>query len=1129
MKKNEVAHRRHKRCVLKKVLNIMKLTAFLFFLAIMQVVANSSYSQSARLTLNFSNLSLEEVFSQIEQNSEYSIFYSNELLKGKGLKSGNFENAAVSEVLDRVLANEHLSYSVKGKIILIVSDAESSVQQSTTQQAKEVKGKVVDSTGSPLPGVTVIVKGTSNGTITDMNGGFAISNVSASNVLVFTFVGMKTVEMPVGSQTTFNVTMTDETIGLEEVVAVGYGIVKKKDLTGSVSSVKADEIAKVASSNAMQAMQAQIPGLDIQQSNGQAGAGLSINLRGTRSLSASNSPLILVDGIEYGSTLDINPSDIESMDVLKDASSTAIYGTKGANGVILITTKHGKSGKTKVSLNTYFSANSPTNVPKVMYGRKEVQRLIDKANYQADAASGNWGSSNLTAEDILTESLEDFTELEIYKDGSYTNWLDIILQNGLTQNYELAVSGGNEKTTFNLSLGTMYEEGLMKNDAMDRYNAKMVVDHKLSDIFKTGMNLLFTYKNHDSRNSSVFGQAMKMTTITHPYTKDGEIIETPNPRYAAHVNPLMDEIPGNYQHNIESTRVFGNGYLEMTPVKGMVLKSTFAIDRSNSRDGLYQDYKSVGRYQSPGTTSISSEWEINTKYTWENTMTYNTNFGQSLHDLTLLLGHSMNQSVYEQTATSGDAGREHYYKSSFYDLSKILTETTTSAYVKQSMLSYFTRVNYRFKDKYLVTASVRADGSSTLAKGHKWGYFPSTAIGWRMNQESFLQDQNWLENLKLRASWGISGNAAIDPYATLATLSESPVYYYLGGNDIAGNIPNSLGNQDLKWETTAALNFGLDFGIWDNRISGSVDYFKSHTTDLLLYRTVPASSVFPTVISNIGETKGNGIEIALNTSIVKNRNFTYDINWSYSTFKDEVYKLYDNVTRDISGTSALIVGEPAKVFYDFEAVGNWDVGEFEAYKTEWEARNPGKTLGYISAYGEPGTIKLVDRNDDGVLNDDDKKIYNRSPKHIFGMNNSVSYKNLALSVLVYARLGGYVSYGLNSQLNYESANWGDLDYWTLNNRDAKFPSPGAKSSTFGNYGSALLYEKANYIKVKDITLSYNLPVSLIRKAGIGSVKLYGSLKNFITFSNIENYDPERGGAITFPLAKQVVLGANIEF
>ncbi|WP_068706498.1 SusC/RagA family TonB-linked outer membrane protein [Paludibacter jiangxiensis] len=995
-------------------------------------------------------------------------------------------------------------------------------------QAKSVSGTVKDGKGDAVIGASVVIKGSSTGTITDVDGNFNLSIPASAKALVVSYIGMETLEVPITGKP-MTITLKESSIALNEVVAIGYGVVKKRDLTGSVASVKADEIAKTSTSNAMQAMQARVPGLDVMQSSGQAGAGVRIQLRGNRSITASNSPLILVDGVEYGSTLDISPSDIESMEVLKDASSTAIYGTRGANGVIIITTKRGKSGATKVSVNSYLSFNSPTNVPKVMYGDKEVQRLVDKANYQADALSGKWGTSNLTPQNVLTESLADFTEYGIYQDKSYTNWLDIIMQNGLTKNVETSVSGGNEKTNFSLSLGGMFDEGLQKNDKQNRYNVKMSIDHKISKYFKTGASILYTYKDNDAASSSVYSQSLKMTSITHPYTADGTLIAAPNPRYAAHCNPLLDQIDGAYANNTESTRFFGSSYLEVTPIKNMVFKSNFAVDRSTSRNGQYIDFESVERYQSPHTSYISLGSNKSTGFTWDNTLNYNTNFGGSKHDLTTLIGQSLNQNVSESLNTYGSCGAEHYYTNLFYDVTKITTPTVKSTYVKQSMLSFFGRLNYKFNDKYLLTASLRADGSSTLADGHKWGYFPSTALAWRMNDESFLKDVKWLSNLKLRTSWGISGNAAVDPYSTLAALGYNPVYYYMGTSSIAGYLPSSLGNKDLKWETTQAYNFGVDFGFLNNRISGSIEYYTSHTSDLLYQKIAPASSVYPSVIANIGETKGHGIEVALNTLVVKNKNFSWDINWSYSSSTDKITKLTDGVTKNINGTIGQIVGQPVKIYYDYKSNGCWNVGEYANFLTDWQSRHQGQTIGYPSGYGTPGTLKLIDSNDDGKFDDNDKYIYNQSPKHIIGMNNNFTYKDFSLSVLVYARLGGYISYGMNSQLNYESANWGDIDYWTPTNVTAKFPSPGAPSAMFASYGSSLMYEKADYVKIKEINLSYSLPKKLLSNVGIERLKIYASLKNFITFSKIDNYDPERGGSIAFPLAKQVVVGLNLDF
>ena len=1109
-----------------KLFLTMKLTLLALLLPVFQSFAISGYAQNTRLTLKMENASVKQVLNSIEEQTDFFFLYNSKLVDVEQKVSINAPDKNIRSILDQLFTGTNIQYEILDRQILLSNK----VTVTDQPQRITVSGQVTGDNGIPLPGVTIVIKGTVQGTITDNNGKYTLSSVSTDAVLTFSFVGMKTRDINVDGKAVINVTMEEEAIGLEEVVAIGYGVVKKRDLTGSVSSVRADEIAKTTTSNAMQAMQARVPGLDIQQKDGQAGSGLNLTLRGQRSLSAGNGPLILVDGVEYGSTLDINPSDIESMDILKDASSTAIYGTKGANGVIIITTKRGKPGKMTVNFNMYLSSNKPTHVPQVMYGEQEVRRLIDKKNYSEDADTQNWGSTNNTVEDVLTEALKDgTTEYQIYQDGSYTNWADIILQNGLTQNYEVSVSGGSEKTNAIISLGAMYEEGLMKKDELDRYNARINVEHKVNDMLKVGSSILYTYKDHDARNASVFSQSLKMTTITHAYLNDGSINATPNPRYAAHCSPLLDEVGGAYQNNIESTRLFGNTYAEIQPVKNLTLKSMFALDRSESRHGIYQDYESVSRYQSPATGYISLENERTTKYTWENTINYHARIGDK-HDLTALLGHSMTQRVYEQSITEGDCGKEHYYQSGFYDLDKISSPTVKSDYTKSSMVSFFSRVNYSYADKYLFQASVRADGSSTLAEGNKWGYFPSVAASWRISDEPFMNNtRNWLTNLKLRTSWGLSGNAAVDPYRTQTILSNHTVYYYLDGNIIPGNIPSQLGNQELTWEKTSAYNFGIDFGFLNNRISGSIDYYISHTTDLLYTKSVPPSSVYPTVIDNIGETKGHGLELSLSTLVVKSKDFSWNVDWSYTRPKDKVSVLSEGVKRNISGTEGYIVGEPVSIYYDYKADGCWDVGEYETYVADWERRHPGETTGYISEYGDPGTIKIIDKNDDGKLGDDDKFVYQNSPNHIFGMNNSFTFKDFSLSVLVYARLGGYIAYDMNRQLNFESANWGNLDYWTLTNTKAKFPNPGSSSATFGSYGSSLVYEKANYIKIKDITLAYNLPASIISKAKIDQVKVYGSLKNFLTFSKIDNYDPERGGSINFPLAKQVVIGINLQF
>ena len=982
---------------------------------------------------------------------------------------------------------------------------------------KTVTGTVKDATGEPMIGVSILVDGTTIGGITDFDGNFTIKDVPEKAVLKITYIGFKDQKISVAGKNSFNVTMEEDAASLDEVVVVGYGTMKKKDLTGAVANVKTEDLQKVAGANALAAMQAKVPGVDLQQSGGgEAGAGVKMQMRGNRSLLANNDPLVIVDGVEYGSTLDIPASDIESMDILKDAASTAIYGTKGANGVILITTKRGKAGRTSVNFNGYLSFNAPTGIVKPMYGDKEVQRLIDKKNYE-DAAANGWNFTNATTPaDVLTFNLEDQTPtLDIYNDKSYTDWLDMILKNSVSQNYEVSVQGGNEKTNFNISLAAMNDKGIMKDDEFNRYTGRANIDHQINKIVKVGASLSYAYKDNDKRAGGVFNQAQKMTTITHAYLKGGSINATPNPWYSAHCSPLLNE-DGAYQRNIETSRFFGSAYLQLNTIKGLTMKSQLGIDRSTSRSGEYQDYESQVRYQSPHTTYIANNRSTSTKYVWQNTANYNMEIDK--HDMTFLLGHEMSQYVSESSNISGVAGSESYKKSSFYDVSKITSPDVSTGYTKSAMISYFARVNYSFDGKYLLQASVRADGSSVLAEGHKWGYFPSVSAGWRISEESFMQStKSWLDNLKFRVSWGLSGNSAISAYQTLATISS------IVPNSTV-KAPMTMANPELTWEKTAALDFGLDFSFINGRVYGSIDYYTSKTYDLLYYKTAPPSSVFTSTISNVGKTKGHGLEISLGAVPVKTKDITWDLNASATFAKDEVEELADGIEQFVNGTEILKVGEPVSAYYAYDMDGCWGIGEFEQYMAAHPNFEKPK-----SDFGDPGTPKVIDTNGDDKIDDGDKIIYNRSPKAILGLSTSVSYKDLSLSIQTMARLGGYLSYSGYGLYLYDNANWGDLDYWTPENQGADIPSPGCAGATPTDYKSSIQIQKGDYFKIKDITLSYNLPKNIINKVYLSKARVYCSLKNYFTFSHFDNYDPERGGAVNFPLMKQVVLGLNVTF
>ena len=987
-----------------------------------------------------------------------------------------------------------------------------------------VRGTVTDASGEPMIGVTINMDGKA-AAITDLDGNFSIPNAQPQSKIKVSYVGYKEQTMTVGNQNTLKIVLAEDNAQLDEIVVVGYGTMKKKDLTGAVANVKASDIASVSSANALTAMQGTVTGVDMQQSDGQAGSSISMTMRGNRSLLASNNPLVLVDGVEYGSTLDIPAGDIESIDVLKDAASTAIYGTKGSNGVIIITTKRGKAGKTHVNFNAYLSANSATGVTKSMYGDKEVQRLIDAQDYKNMKNSGDWSSAQrtTTAENVLGLTLDDGTScLDIYNNKSYTDWLDMILENSVSQNYELSVSGGNDKTQYNMSLADMVDKGLMAGDKYNRYSGRTSIDHRINKYVKVGTNLNYTYKSNDKRNSGVFNQAQKMTTITHAYQEDGVTpIAQPNPWYAAHCSPLLDE-NGNYQRNVETSRFFGGAYAEFNAFKGFTFKTNFTLDRSTYRDGLYQDYESQGRYQSPSTTYISNTKDTKTKYIWQNTANYNITVAEH-HDLTFLLGHEMTKSNEEYSSIHGDAGKEHYYQNSFYDVSKITDADVESTFSKQTMVSFFGRVNYSFDSKYLFQATLRTDGSSTLAKGHKWGWFPSVSAGWRVSDEVFMKDtKSWLEDLKLRVSYGVSGNPAVDPYQTLATISS----IVPNSTEMA---PMTMANEELSWEKTSVFDIGIDFSLLGGRVYGSLDYYNSHTNDLLWKQTNPASTVYTEIIANVGKTKGHGWELSLGAVPVKTKEFKWDVNATATFSRDYVDELANGLSEYVDGNTILRVGSPVSAYYDYEVQNCWNVGEFEEY-VEKNYTSQGKefTKPYTD-YGDPGTPKVVDQNGDGVIDSDDKIVYNRTPKAIIGFNTSLTYKDFTLSVKTMGRFGNYMSYGAYGLYTYDGSNWGDLDYWTPDNTNTIIPSPGASGSTPTNYKTAIMMQKADYFKIKDVTLSYSVPKTALKKVFMSNARIYCSLKNFFTFSHFDNYDPERGGSVSFPLSKQVVVGINVTF
>lgn len=988
-------------------------------------------------------------------------------------------------------------------------------------QTRTIQGIVTGASGERLSGVTVSVPGTTTGTLTGADGSFSLAVPADALTLHFSFIGMIPVTETIGNRTTVDVIMQESTLALDEIVVVGYGTVRKRDLTGSVSSVRPDEIVKTASSNALQSIQGKVAGLDITRESGETGSEINMTLRGVRSINASNAPLFLVDGVEYGSTLDINPSDIASIEVLKDASSTAIYGTRGANGVIIITTKRGDAsagGKSTVSLNSYISLNSPTNLPRLMDVEKDYLFMAERLRYAAENVADTWGQTSLTSyppsvvlSNVLSSPWEK-TVLDLYNEGG-VDWFDLVMQNSVTQNYELSASGGSDKTSYIISLGFMDENGLLKNDNLKRYNGRVNVTQKISDAFTAGANLQFTYRDWDRREDNVYSQLIKMHAMAQPYLADGTILDRPSELAVSHTNPLLNEVEGFYANNTLSSRLFGNVFVTWDIFRGMQFRTSLGVDGQSGRQGIYEDYMCTSNYQFGRGSYLSAENDQTMKYVIENTLTYTKALG-SESELQLLAGQAAQREKYESHRIFGYGLQDHYTKTSFYFLQNILSSgrQLEDIYTESSLLSWFGRVNYKLLNRYLLTATLRADGSSVLAEGNKWAAFPSVAAAWVISEESFMSGAP-VDLLKLRLSWGKAGNSAVDPYMTKTRLGSTLVPYTFGSTLYNGMLPAVLGNPEVTWEITSTYDAGIDLSLWKERLALVLDVYYSRTSDLLLYKGLPATSVYPQVLANVGETENIGFEASVNARILETRDFLWSSDFTFATNRDKILALASGEDRDVSiPNNALVVGEPVRAFYNYEADGCWSISEAAT----------------AALYNRiPGDIKIVDANNDTLINDLDKRLYNKSPRFIMSWNNSVTYKGITLSGQLFARVGQWIQYAYNTAYKpTEQDGSPDVDFWTPENQGAKFPRPGIASQ---NDMPALAFEKASFLKLREVTLAYTLPQGLVSKAGISNLRIYGSLQNWFTFSNLDNYDPERGGSISNPMAKHMVFGINLDF
>ena len=984
--------------------------------------------------------------------------------------------------------------------------AEQAVQN--VQQAGVVKGQVTDKNGDGVIGATVKVKDAQAGTVTDYNGNFSL-NVQKAGTLVVSYIGYLTKEIAFTPGQMLNITIEEDATALDEVVVVGYGVQKKSDVTGSVTSINKDRLSKLPVTNVLQAVQGAAAGVTISQGSSIPGDAPSALVRGRNSINAGTGPYIVVDGIPIsksgGSLNDINPGDIESMEILKDASATAIYGTNGANGVILITTKHGKEGKPSVSYNGYIGFENFAHKMDYCNGAQITQRYKD---YVAQ----NPG------ETMYNDFVKNQNEAEAQAAGRETDWLyDMVSQTGIIQDHNVTVNGGAEKIKYFISGDYMSQKGVLKGFNYKRYSLRMNIDADVTNYLKIGTNSYIVSHNRDGGRVN-FMMAEAMSPYGKVYEDDGSYCIYPMYTESLFFNPMRDI---NQDHERRQWNINLNAYAELNfgniwkPLTGLTYKFNFGYSFVPKRENYYNG----AEQNDPNGYGYIFNAETQSR-TVENILTYAKDIQKHHFDITLLYASSRKK-YHDNTATGAKFINDELL---WHNLGGGGTQTAKSYTDLYKTVSQMGRLNYSYDSRYLFTFTVRRDGSSVFGADNKYGTFPSIALGWNIANEKFMEKADWLNNLKLRLSYGKAGNEAIGVYETLAKMSNAALT--MDGQSATALYPSSrMGNSGLGWETTKTFNIGIDFGFLNNRINGNIDFYTSTTTDLLLQRNLPKVSGYSNVYMNMGKTANKGLEITINSKNIVTKDFTWGTNLVWSWNKNEIKDLYGDEKSDIG--NRWFIGEPISVIYDYEMVGIWQKDEIErGDHLNWDPQ------------AQPGDVKLRDVNGDGKIDpNDDKTIQGQTtPKWIGGLTNTFTYKNLSLSIFIQTVQGLKRN---NSLLGTASDEMGrrnsptEIGYWSESNPSNEFRSLSKTSNRWG-YGFPC---DASFTRIKDVTLSYQFPAQIINALRISALTVYASARNLATFTSWKGWDPEAditqrgwgGYENNYPMTKSYVFGLNVTF
>lgn len=1044
---------------------------------------------------------VEDVFLDIEKKTGLSFFYDEKLVNKQKTVTVNKRSVSVAETLLEISRQANLRFKQINGVINVTTIPGKARELNRLEiiiQTQTVTGRIISGDANePLPGVNVVEKGTTNGTVTDIDGRYTIQ-VNDGAILVFSSVGYVTEEIAVAGRAVIDLAMMPDVTELQELVVVGYGVQKRSDITGSVASVPKDRLANLPVTNLMHAIQGATAGLSVTQDSSVPGSSGTMQVRGINSINANRDPFIVVDGSPFfGRTNDINPNDIEDIQVLKDASAVAIYGTRGANGVILITTKRGsQTEKPKINYNGYIGTEAIAHVLEPMGKEAYLSKYDDF----------------LTANSLpKTAVLPNAAEVDNYNKGITTDWLDAATQPGRIMEHNLSISGGSENINYYVSGSNISQQGVVRGYQFTRSSFRANLDANITDFLTVGTSAFYADNNYDGGRVN-FLEATAMSPYSVPYDSLGNYIIYPMHPEQLFLNPLLGLTVNRLDRGKNLT---GNGYAEISPgfIKGLKyrLNATYAlnIDRISQYTGRQFNDQS-------GTADLENTERNN--WVVENILTYARDFNRHHIDLTGL--YSAQEVTYFKSTSRGRGFINDVL--SYYNIDAGATQSNTSEGDSYTMLSQMARINYSYDSRYLLTLTARRDGYSAFgANTDKYGLFPSLAVGWNIHNEKFMENAGWINELKLRLSHGLAGNMAIGVNETRSLANT--VQWPFNGVALVGAVNSTLGNPELNWESTASTNIGLDFSVLQSRIRGTIEVYKSVTDDILLRRNVPAITGYvpnitgyANVWNNLGEMQNVGFEMALNTVNLDLPDFRWESSLNFSTYRNEILDLYGDKKDDVG--NRWFIGEPLRVIYGYEKIGIWQTGE------EVASHDP---------VAKPGDIKFRDQNEDGKINSEDMIIIGqRDPKWIGGLTNTFRYKNFHLSVFLQTSQGGMRE---NRDLTYADEAGrrnipADFQYWTPDNPSNYWPA----LSAYKNYRGYHFAEDYSYVRIKDVRLSFVAPQTFLGRYGIEGLTIYMAGRNLYTFTDWFGWDPEnsydsRGSGNwrnNYPLVRTISLGLN---